>query len=109
MDIVDYTNRKYFRTWKYAPTMPGQTRFWRLIVPLALLVLVLVTTFGMAWHHHAGSSPETCPLCHLTIAPSLPGVSGCSLIPIGEEPEALYISFIAQSASPQIPTRAPPA
>jgi hypothetical protein len=62
MEILDYTNRKYFCTQKYAPIMPEQNRFWRVIVPLAVIVLVLVTTFGMVWHHHAGSSPETCPL-----------------------------------------------
>src|ERR1700760_4251860 len=44
--------------------MLDQKRIWRIVVPLALLVLVLASTFGMVWHHHDNSSPESCPLCH---------------------------------------------
>jgi hypothetical protein len=72
-------------------------------------VLLLGTTFGMVWHHHANSSPETCPLCHLTIAPSLAGIRACTLVPVGAGTETQYISFIAQSVLQQIPARAPPA
>ena len=89
--------------------MPDQKRIWRVVVPLALLVLVLGTTFGMVWHHHDNSSTETCPLCHLTIAPSLAGVRACTLVLVGAGPKVQYVCFIAQANSPNIPARAPPA
>ena len=89
--------------------MPDQKRIWRVVVPLALLLLVLGTTFGMVWHHHASSSSETCPLCHLTIAPSLAGVRACTLVLVGAGPKVQYIGFLAKTDSPNIPARAPPA
>ncbi len=89
--------------------MPDQKRIWRVVVPLVLLVLVLGTTFGMVWHHHDNSSTENCPLCHLTIAPSLAGVRACTLVLVGAGPKVQYVEYIAQTASPNIPARAPPA
>jgi hypothetical protein len=89
--------------------MPDQTKIWRVVVPLALVVLVLATTLGAVWHHHANSSPDACPLCHLAIAPSLGCIRALVLLPVGGGPEADYIGFIARSAPPQIPARAPPA
>jgi hypothetical protein len=89
--------------------MSDQKQIWRLVVPLALLVLVLSTTLGVVWHHHVNSSSDTCLLCHLAIAPSLAGIRGCVLVPVGAGPEAQYINLIAYSAPRLIPTRAPPA
>ncbi len=100
---------KCFKAPKYTHTMPDQKPIWRLVVPIALLALVLGTTFGMVWHHHANTSPETCPLCHLTIAPSPAETRACTLVPIGAGPEPQYIDFVAQSTPRQIPARAPPA
>ena len=89
--------------------MSEQKQIWRVVVPIALLVLVVGTTFGMAWHHHANSSPDTCPLCHLIFAPSLAGIRSCLPVPAGTGPTPHYISLIAYSAPRQIPSRAPPA
>ena len=88
--------------------MPDQKRIWRIVVPFALLVLILGTTFGMVWHHHDNSSPESCPLCHLTIAPSLAGVRACTLVLVGAGPKVKYTGFIAQDHSSNLPARAPP-
>ena len=52
---------------------------------------------------------HNCPLCHLTLAPSLAGIRACILVPAGAGPAPHYISFIAPSAPRQVPARAPPA
>jgi hypothetical protein len=91
--------------------MPDPKRTLRVLIPIALLVLLLGSTLGAVWHHHANAntSSDTCVLCHLVIAPSVPGISACVLVPKGAGPEPRYISFIARSAARQIPARAPPA
>ena len=43
-----------------------QKRIWRTVLPIALLVLVMGTTLGGVWHRHAISSPDACPICHLS-------------------------------------------
>jgi len=88
--------------------MPDRKQIWRAVVPIALLLLVLGTTLGMVWHHHSSSS-DNCPLCHLTLAPSLAGIRACILVPAGAGPAPHYISFIGRSAPAQVPARAPPA
>jgi hypothetical protein len=84
-------------------------RTWRVVIPVALLVLLLGSTLGAVWHHHADTSSDTCLLCHLVIAPSVAGIRACVLVPKGAGPEPQYICFIARSAARQIPARAPPA
>jgi len=88
--------------------MSDHKRICSVLVPVVLLVLVLGTTLGMVWHHHTNSSPETCPLCHLTISPSLDGVRACIMVPVGAGPEAGYIAYIPEIKSSRIPARAPP-
>jgi hypothetical protein len=89
--------------------MSDHKRIWRVLFPIALLVLVLGTTLGVVWHHHANSSPDTCLLCHLTIEPSPAGIRACALVPAGAGPEPQFITFIAHPAARQVPARAPPA
>ena len=43
-----------------------QKQIWRMVLPIALLALVLGTTLGEVWHHHANSLPDTCPICQLS-------------------------------------------
>jgi len=88
--------------------MPDQKRIWRVVIPIALLVLLLGSTLGVVWHHHGNSSSDSCSLCHLVIAPSAAGIRACVLVPKGAGPEPQYRSFIARSAARQIPARAPP-
>jgi len=89
--------------------MPDRKQIWRVVIPIALLVLLLGTTLGMVWHHHANASADNCPLCHLTLAPSLAGIRACILVPAGKGPAPQSIRFIARSAPKQVPARAPPA
>jgi hypothetical protein len=89
--------------------MPDPKRTLRVVIPIALLALLLGSTLGAVWHHHANTSSDTCVLCHLVIAPSVAGIGACVLVPKGAGPEPRYISFIARSDARQIPPRAPPA
>ena len=89
--------------------MSDRKQIWRVVVPIALLVLVLGIALGMVWHQHVNSSSDNCQLCHLTLAPSLAGIRACVLVPAGAGPAPHYISFIALSAPKQVPARAPPA
>ena len=93
--------------------MPDQKRTWRLIIPVAILVLLIGTTVGGLWHHHANPSAyETCPICHLShqiIEPARPAILVHTPVRIGTSPEPQTICFIASSDVRHIPPRAPPA
>jgi hypothetical protein len=54
--------------------MPDQKRIWRVVIPIGLLGLLLGSTLGVVWHHHANPSSDNCLLCHLVIAPSVAGI-----------------------------------
>jgi hypothetical protein len=88
--------------------MFDQKQIWRVVVPVVLMVLLLGMTVGILFHHHAGSSTDSCPLCHLVIAPSLAGIGDYVLVPIGTGPGQQSIRLIAYTTTPQIPARAPP-
>lgn len=85
---------------------------WRMAFPIALLALVLGTTLGEVWHHHANSLPDTCPICqmsHQAIEPPLPGARAYILIPTGPGPEPQNYNFTPSPAAQHIPVRGPPA
>lgn len=94
-------------------TMPDPKRTWRIIIPIAILVFLIATTVGSAWHHHATASAyETCPICHLShqiIEPSRPAILVHAPVPIGTSPEPQAIRLIGHSDVRRIPSRAPPA
>ena len=89
--------------------MSDQTRRWRVIVPIVLIVLVMATTFGMVWHHHGHCTSAQCTLCHLVIdQPEADG--GASGIDLAcAEPGPYYNGLISRLVARQIPSRAPPA
>jgi hypothetical protein len=89
--------------------MFNQKQNWRVVIPVVLIVLLLSMTVGMLFHHHAGSSTDACPLCHLVFAPLSTGIGGYVLVPVGTGPGQQSIRLIAYATSPQIPARAPPA
>jgi len=89
-----------------------QKQIWRLVLPIALLALVIGTTFGEVWHRHINSSAETCPICHLShqaIEPPVASAGAHILFPTGPGPEPQHYSFTPSPAARHIPARAPPA
>ena len=89
-----------------------QKRILRTGLPIALLALVIGTTLGGVWHRHAISSPDACPICHLShqaIQPTLASTRVYILVPTGPGPEPQHYSFILIPAAAHIPARAPPA
>ncbi len=83
-----------------------------MVVPIALLALLMCTTLGMVWHHHVNTTPDNCPICHLShlvVEPSVPGVQVSALPPTGIGLEPLDIHSNVNSAPKIIPARAPPA
>jgi hypothetical protein len=99
-----------------ALTLPGigsnRKSIWRLIIPIAILALVIGTTLGEVWHRHVNTSPETCPICHLShqaVEPAVASVSAEILVPEGPGPEPLEAASAPRLVAPQLPARAPPA
>lgn len=85
---------------------------WRLVIPVAVLALVIGTTLGEVWHRHVNTSPETCPICHLSHQAAEPAVANVRaeiLVPRGPGPEPRKTAFIPRLVLPQVPARAPPA
>jgi hypothetical protein len=89
--------------------MTDKKQLFRVVVSVLLIVLLLGMTSGMAWHHHANHSAETCPICHLAIAPAVTGVRTCVLVPVGAGPGHQPTRSLACAALRQVPARAPPA
>jgi hypothetical protein len=93
--------------------MADLKRLWRLLLPIALLALVIgTTTCGMVWDDHATSSPDACPICHLShqaIEPLALSIRIYLLVPTGTNPEPQRVNFATCSALQHVPTRAPPA
>jgi hypothetical protein len=86
-------------------------RIWRLVLPIALIMLVLSITVGEASHHHASFSTSTCPICHVShqaVEPQVASASTTILVPSGPGPEPERHRFIASRATRQIAARAPP-
>lgn len=84
---------------------------WQLMIPAVLLVLVIGTTLGEVWHRHVNSSPETCPICHLShqaVEPAVPSVRAEILVPEGPALEAQQIASQPRLVVPRLPARAPP-
>lgn len=84
---------------------------WRLVIPIALLALVIGTTLGEVWHRHVNSSPETCPICHLShqaVEPAVPTVRAEILVAEGPALETQEVASLSCLAVPQLPARAPP-
>lgn len=92
--------------------MSEQKRIWRMVVPIALLALLMCTTLGMVWHHHVNSTPDNCPICHLShlvVEPSAPGLRVSVLPQTGIGLEPLNPQFTVDSRPENVPARAPPA
>ena len=90
----------------------NQLTVWRLVMPIALLALVIGTTLGEVWHRHVDTSPESCPICHLShqaVEPATAAVRVEKLIPEGDGPEPLIAAVSTRLIAPELPARAPPA
>jgi hypothetical protein len=91
---------------------PNRQTVWYLFILIAILALVVGTTLGEVWHRHVNTSPETCPICHLshqTAEPAAATVRLEKLVPEGPGPKPLIAAFVTRLVVPQLPARAPPA
>ncbi|MGA7521839.1 MAG: hypothetical protein WBW84_05125 [Acidobacteriaceae bacterium] len=83
------------------------------MIPIAVLALIIGTTLGEVCHHHdLNTTPENCPICHLShqaVQPAAASVRAEILIPEGRGPEPLEAAFVLRLVTPQVPARAPPA
>ena len=88
--------------------MPEPTRIWRVIVSVLLIVLVLTTAMGMAWHNHDQCTAGSCTLCHMVIAPPAAGIEAIGLLPATAECAVRENGFVSQCRMNEKPPRAPP-
>ena len=75
-------------------------------------MLLIGTTLGEVWHRHVNTSPETCPICHLShqaVEPAAASVRVEMLVPDGPGPEPLQTTSLSRLVAPRLPARAPPA
>ncbi|SRR5579875_456557 len=86
------------------------------VATIALLLVptvLLATTAGSLWHHHANSANEaTCPICHLShqpVAPTLVADSTPDLAQLGKQPDVKEPGDAPAPSIIRIPARAPPA
>jgi hypothetical protein len=83
-----------------------------LVVPLALVGLIVVTTtLGNVWHHHDWSSERACPICHFNHQPIEKPLTGNRLpvlAPISASADVSQPSLEPVPDSRRIPSRAPP-
>lgn len=90
---------------------PNRKSAWYLVIPIAILALVIGTTLGEVWHRHVNTSPENCPICHLSHQAPEPAVATVRaeiLVPEGPALESPKIAWLPRLAVRQLPARAPP-
>jgi len=82
------------------------------VVPLALAgLLILTTTFGVVWHHHASNTEQNCPICHFNHQPLENSLAGCGLpvlAPLGASATIAKPSSEIEPSIRRVPARAPP-
>jgi hypothetical protein len=91
---------------------PNRRSIWRLTVSIAILALVIGTTLGEVWHRHVNTTPENCPICHLSHQAVEPAVASArveKLVPEGPGPEPLMAAVLPRVVGHHVPARAPPA
>ena len=89
--------------------MPQSARILRVVLPVALIAVVMVTTLGMVCHHHGQCSAARCTLCHLAIDSPADGIGDCGLVPHSQAPLAYRESLISHLSVFDLSSRAPPA
>ena len=112
MHILSYTSLISHKVPECALDVSDRKQIWRLVFPIALLALVIGSTLGGIWHHHANAPADTCPICHLShqaIAPP-PTIIGVGIpAPRGPGPEPQRDNFTPTPTARRLPARAPPA
>lgn len=90
--------------------MVNWNRIWRTVLPIVLIVAVLATTMGMAFHvHHDRYAADQCTLCHLVIAPAAANADACELALASADCPIQSDFLVSRCVPDQIPSRAPPA
>jgi len=102
----------YAGSLKCPSKVSNQNKIWRLAFPIVLIALLIGTTVGVIWHHHASSSSDNCPICHFShqaIEPALATARVSVLVAAGSAPEPQHLRFSAANSTRHVPARAPPA
>jgi hypothetical protein len=84
-------------------------RYW--IIPVLVALLLLVTTAGVTFHHHANSSDANCPICHLnhlSVGLQVAAASAAPLVTAGASPDIRDPEFVQSPVAHRLPARAPP-
>jgi len=90
--------------------MRFQSRFWRIVLPVLLIVLLVGTATGRVCHSHAHESASVnCTLCHLAIAPPVSPAAAAGMAPAVARLALTYRSVVSSYVALEIPPRAPPA
>ncbi|GGA79724.1 hypothetical protein GCM10011507_33670 [Edaphobacter acidisoli] len=91
--------------------MLSHRRWLCLVLPIALFAVLLGTTAGVVFHHHAGAAADNCPICHLshqTVVPAVAHVGNCQLAQTGAGPEPQAGHLVDDSVPRDVPARGPP-
>lgn len=90
--------------------MPKSRVIRCLAVTVALLALLVLTTTGIAWHHHC-STETNCSICHLShqsIEEPLATYRAPLLGVVGAHTDPAEPIFVARPVIRRLPARAPP-
>ncbi len=91
--------------------MSHQVRLWRLVLPMAILLLLVGTTASAVWHYHTGLVADNCPICHMshqTVGPSVAHVTVYRPVRMGSRPEPQTVHLVEDCVPCDVPARAPP-
>ncbi len=88
--------------------MPFPRLTWRVVIPVVLILLLMVTTLGAVCHHHDGNTAN-CTLCHMAIEPSVHSAAVSEMVLPSAAAVMQSRTFVSRFIEQEIAPRAPPA
>jgi hypothetical protein len=82
---------------------------WRVVIPVVLILLLMVTMLGAVCHHHDGANAANCTLCHMAIEPPVHDARLCGMVLPSAAAVMQSRTFVSRFAEQEIAPRAPPA